>query len=473
MKRENIHSSIVKFTFSIALVSFLFGTLSILGDNEVLVLDQQKAEDIAIENSPELRMLGGQQKIKALLVKENWRSYFPTAAVSWFRNANVVENDSESRSQRLALTLDQVVYDGGRRFLALQAALNDLNLSKFDFLLGINNLKFKVRSAYYTLLSNKAQMEIQKKSIERQKEQLRFAKREKQLGDSTELQVLQIENRLNEIQLQYQKTETSLLSGIQEFKIQLRLPSSTNIILAADILNGLKFAYKEIPLDQLVSLAFQSRVEFERNKAAELQAMSEFEIAKSFYIPTLSIGGYYAGSGDRFEPKQREYGFNFKLSMPIGANTLQDTSNYISRNDDTNKSLTSTTTMNIMDNLQYKRKIASTGLSAEQAKITRKQQDDIVRIEVFKALQNYEQCWKSMILADENAKTFEKRLKIKEKEVSLGDAKRVDLAETEIFYLQAVNTMISSRVQYLLAVSQLEMAVGASLDSLELIKTNK
>ncbi|TGL32653.1 TolC family protein [Leptospira koniambonensis] len=452
---------------------FLFGPVSVLGENELLILDQQKAEDIAIENSPDLRLLGGQQKIKALLVKENWRSYFPTASVSWFRNANVIENDSESRSQRLALTLDQVVYDGGRRHLALQAALNDLNLSKYDFLLGINNLKFKVRSAYYTLLSNKAQMEIQKRSIDRQKEQLRFAKREKQLGDSTELQVLQIENRLNEIQLQYKRTETSFLSGIEEFKIQLRLPSTTNILLAADILNGITFSFKEIPLDQLISIAFQSRVEFERNKAAELQALSEFEIAKSFYIPTLSIGGYYAGSGDRFEPKQREYGFNFKLSMPIGANTLQDTSNYISRNDDTNKSLTSTTTMNIMDNLQYKRKIASTGISAEQAKITRKQQDDIVRIEVLKAIQNYRQCWESMILADDNAKLFEKRLKIKEKEVSLGDAKRVDLAETEIFYLQAVNTMITSRVQYLTAVSQLEMATGTSLDSLELIKVKK
>ncbi|WP_244244907.1 TolC family protein [Leptospira koniambonensis] len=473
MNKERDTSFKIECIIVYTLICFLFGPVSVLGENELLILDQQKAEDIAIENSPDLRLLGGQQKIKALLVKENWRSYFPTASVSWFRNANVIENDSESRSQRLALTLDQVVYDGGRRHLALQAALNDLNLSKYDFLLGINNLKFKVRSAYYTLLSNKAQMEIQKRSIDRQKEQLRFAKREKQLGDSTELQVLQIENRLNEIQLQYKRTETSFLSGIEEFKIQLRLPSTTNILLAADILNGITFSFKEIPLDQLISIAFQSRVEFERNKAAELQALSEFEIAKSFYIPTLSIGGYYAGSGDRFEPKQREYGFNFKLSMPIGANTLQDTSNYISRNDDTNKSLTSTTTMNIMDNLQYKRKIASTGISAEQAKITRKQQDDIVRIEVLKAIQNYRQCWESMILADDNAKLFEKRLKIKEKEVSLGDAKRVDLAETEIFYLQAVNTMITSRVQYLTAVSQLEMATGTSLDSLELIKVKK
>ncbi|PJZ68269.1 channel protein TolC [Leptospira perolatii] len=449
---------------------FLFPSL-LMGGDEMLVLDQRKAEDIAVENSPEMKLISSQQSIKTLIVKENWRTYFPTASVSWFRNANVIENESDSRSQRLALTMEQIVFDGGRRSLALQAALNDLNLSRYDFLLAVNNLKFKVRSAYFNLLSNKAQFEMQNRSIERQKEQLRFAKREQQLGETTEVQVLQIENRLNEIILQNKRTESSFLSGIEEFKIQLRLPSSARIRLAADILNGITFNYKELPLDQLVGLAFRSRVEFDRTKAAELQAMSEYEIAKSFYIPSISVGGFYAASGDRFEPKQREYGFNFRVSMALGANTLQDTSNYISRNDDTNRSLTSTTTLGIMDNLQYKRKIAQTGIAAEQARLTRAQLDDIIRIEVSKALQNYRLAWEALKLADENAKVFEKRLRIKEKQVGLGDVRRVDLAETEIFYVEAVNAMIANRVQFMTAVSQLEMAVGANLDSLELIKT--
>lgn len=442
-------------------------------ETDNVVLDLRKSEDIAVENSPDVRLLGSQQMIKNLIVKESWRAYFPTASVSWFRNANVVENESDSRSQRIALNVDQVIFDGGRRSLALQAALNDLNLSKYDFLISINNLKLKVRNAYYGLLSNKAQLEIQAKSIQRQKDQLRFSQRELKLGETTEVQLLQIENRLNEITLQNKRTETAYQSGVEEFKILLRLPSATKISLSADILNGIKFAYKELSLDNLVGLAFQSRIEFARTKAAEIQTTSEYEIAKSFYIPTVSVGGFYASSGDRYDPKQREFGFNFKFSMALGPNSIQDTSNYISRNDDTNRSLTSTTTVGIMDNMQYKRKIAQTGIAAEQAQITRRQLDDIIRIEVAKALQNYKLSWESLKLADENAKVFEKRLLIKEKQVSLGDARRTDLAETEIFYLEAINTMISSRVQYLTAVSQLEMAVGASLDSLELIKTGK
>lgn len=440
---------------------------------EKLYLDVKKSEDVAIENSPELRLLGSQQRIKGLIVNENWRSYFPTASVSWFRNSNVVENESDSRSQRVSLNLDQVIYDGGRRRLALQAAMHDLDLSKYDLLLSINDLKFKTRNAYYTILSNKAQLELQERSIERQKEQLKFAQRELKLGDTTEVQLLQISNRLNEIQLQHKRTEIAYSTGLEEFKILLRLPSFSEVILKDRIEDGYDFKFKTISEKDLVDLAFRSRVEFDRTKAAELQALSEHEIAKSYYIPTFSVGSYYASAGDRYEPRQREYGFNFKMSMALGANTVQDTSNYISRNQDTDRALTSSTTVGIYDNLQYKRKIAQSGIAAEQAKITRRQLDDIIRIEVHKALHNYNVSWESMLLADENADSFDKRLKIKQRQVEIGEVRRVDLAETEIFYLEAQKAKINTRVQFLLSVSQLEMAVGASLDSLNLITQKK
>lgn len=440
---------------------------------EKLYLDVRKSEDVAIENSPELKLLGSQQRIKGLIVNENWRNYFPTASVSWFRNSNVVENESDSRSQRVSLNLDQVIYDGGRRKLALQAAMHDLDLSKYDLLLSINDLKFKTRNAYYTILSNKAQLELQERSIERQKEQLKFAQRELKLGDTTEVQVLQISNRLNEIQLQHKRTEIAYSTGLEEFKILLRLPSSSEVNLKDRIEDGYDFQFKTISEKDLVDLAFRSRVEFDRTKAAELQALSEHEIAKSYYIPTFSVGSYYASAGDRYEPRQREYGFNFKMSMALGANTVQDTSNYISRNQDTDRALTSSTTVGIYDNLQYKRKIAQSGIAAEQAKITRRQLDDIIRIEVHKALHNYNVTWESMLLADENADSFDKRLKIKQRQVEIGEVRRVDLAETEIFYLEAQKAKINTRVQFLLSVSQLEMAVGASLDSLNLIMQKK
>ncbi|TGN06722.1 TolC family protein [Leptospira bandrabouensis] len=440
---------------------------------EKLYLDVKKSEDVAIANSPELRLLGSQQRIKGLIVNENWRNYFPTASVSWFRNSNVVENEADSRSQRVSLNLDQVIYDGGRRKLALQAAMHDLDLSKYDLLLSINDLKFKTRNAYYTILSNKAQLELQERSIERQKEQLKFAQRELKLGDTTEVQVLQISNRLNEIQLQHKRTEIAYNTGLEEFKILLRLPSISEVILKDRIEDGYDFKFKSISEKDLVDLAFRSRVEFDRTKAAELQALSEHEIAKSYYIPTFSVGSYYASAGDRYEPRQREYGFNFKMSMALGPNTVQDTSNYIARNQDTDRALTSSTTVGIYDNLQYKRKIAQSGIAAEQAKITRRQLDDIIRIEVHKALHNYSVSWESMLLADENAESFDKRLKIKQRQVEIGEVRRVDLAETEIFYLEAQKAKINTRVQFLLSVSQLEMAVGASLDSLNLITQKK
>lgn len=462
----------MKLHLHLLLVICLLLTLKAEPTNTVS-LSLRKAEDVAVENSPDLRILRSQQKIKGFIVNENWRTYFPSASVSWFRNSNIIENESDNRSQRLSLNLDQVIYDGGRRKLALSAAMIDLDLSKYDLLISINSLRYKTRNSYYNILSLMATLDILQNSIDRQSEQLKFSTKELNLGETTEIQTIQIENRLNEIELQNKQTKIALNTSIEEYKVLLRLPSEIRINLVDKILSSSDYIFKDIPESDLVNIALKSRIEFDRTKAAELQTAAEYEIAKSYYVPTLSIGGYYASTGDRYPPREREFGFNFKMNMFLGPNSIQDSSNYISRKEDTNRSLTSSTTIGIYDNLQYKRNIAQSGIDAEQAKISRKQLNDIIRIEVKKAYENYKLSWDSMVLADQNAEVFEKRLFIKKKQVELGEARRIDLAETEIFYLEAQNAKINARVRFLISISDLELAVGASLDSLRLVNRKK
>jgi outer membrane protein len=447
---------------------YLFPLSFVYAEN--LVLTIRSAEDVGIENSPEIKLISSQQMIKELLVNESWRTYFPTASVSWFRTNNASLNESDSRSQRLALNLDQVVFDGGRRSLALQAAMSELNLSRYDLAIALNQLRFKIRQSFYKILSGKAQIDILEKSIERQKEQLKYSKRELSLGETTELQMLQIENRLNEITLQRNNAKIQYRNDMEEFKILLRLPSEANVELQGDILTGVTFNYQELAEDELSKIAISSRVEIDRAKAKEIQATSEKEIAESYYIPTLSLGGFYAGSGDRLDPTQREYGLNFKINMLLGPNSVQDTSNYISRNDDTNRSLTSSTTVNIYDQLQYKRTLAQSSIAFTQAKVNRRQLNDIIRIEVIKALSSLKSSNENLNLSDENVKIFDKRLSIKILQTNLGDSRRIDLAETEIFFLQAKTAQINARVQYLTSIAQLELAIGANLDTLKLME---
>ncbi|WP_411821499.1 TolC family protein [Leptospira sp. 'Mane'] len=453
----------------IIIFPFFFGLQKGLSSEPTnLLLGVQQAEAIGIENSPEIKLVSSQRSIKELLVKESWRTYFPTASVSWFRNGNTTENEADARSQRLALNLDQVVFDGGRRSLALQVALSDLNLSKYELTIAINQLKFKIRSGFYKILSSKAQIDILDKSIERQADQLKFAKKEQSLGDSTELAVLQIENRLNEITLQRNNAAIAYRNEMEEFKILLRLPSDCKLSLEGDILEGIVYSYKDLPEEDLIRIALSSRVEIDRAKAKEIQTASEKEIAESYYIPTFSVGGFYAGSGDRYDPRQREYGLNFKVNMLFGPNSIQDTSNYISRYDDTNRSLTSSTTANIYDQLQYKRNLVQTAIAHTQAKVTRRQLDDILKIEVIKSHSTLTSSYENMKLADENVKIFDKRLSIKILQTKLGDARRIDLAETEIFFLQAKTAQVTARVQYMTSIAQLELSLGANLDSLKL-----
>ncbi len=435
-----------------------------------LSLNVTEAEKLGIENSPQIKVIGYQQQVKNLLVTENWRNYFPTVSVRWDRNTNIIQSADDSRNHRLSLNVDQVVYDGGRRALALQTVLSDLALQKYELRLALNDLRFRIRTAYYNLLSRKAQIAVYENSVKRQSEQLYYANNELRLGETTEVQVLEVENRLNEIVVQEKNSQIGYSNQMEDFKILLRLPSETLVDLQGDILKSANFRFEELDEEELVGYAYKYRVEFDRAKAQELQTTAQYQYAKAYWIPNLSIGGYSAFRDVDYPARQQEWGLNFKVSMLLGPNTFSDTSNYTSRNDGTDRSLSSSTAVSFYDQLPYKRQIVSTGIAAYQAKLNRKQLDDIIKNEVKKALSNYQASWVAMKQADINVRLFEKRIKIKEHQVKLGEARRTELAENEIRFLEAKNAQIAAIVRYMTAISELEISTGLSLDSLKLLE---
>ena len=63
-----------------------------------------------------------------------------------------------------------------------------------------------------------------------------------------------------------------------------------------------------------------------------------------------------------------------------------------------------------------------------------------------------------------------KRIKIKEHQVKLGEARRTELAENEIRFLEAKNAQIAAKVRYMTSIAELEISTGLSLDSLKLLE---
>lgn len=433
-------------------------------------LDLSDAEKLGIENSPQIKVIGYQQQVKNLLVTENWRNYFPTVTVRWDRNSNIIQSADDTRNNRLSVNVDQVVYDGGRRALSLLTVLSDVALQKYDLRLALNDLRFKIRTSYFNLLSRKAQMKVYEFSKKRQNEQLYFATNELRLGETTEVQTLEVENRLNEIIVLEKNSQIAYSNQMEDFKILLRLPSDTQVDLKGDILKTVNLKFEEMEELELIEYAYKYRVEFDRAKAQEMQTSAQHEYAKAYWIPNVSIGGFSALRDQDYPPRQQEWGVNFKVSMLLGANTFSDTGNYTSRNDDTDKSYNSSTAMSFVDQLPYKRQIVSSGIAAYQAKLSRKQLDDIIKNEVKKALANYKASWAAMKQAEGNVTLFEKRIKIKEQQVRLGEARRTELAENEIRYLEAKNAEIAAIVRYMTSISELELSTGLSLDSLKLLE---
>lgn len=441
----------------------------VLTGEQPVLWSVQMAEQTAIENSPEIKLLGGQQLIKRLLVSEAWRKYFPTASLGWARNSTVTDNQTDSRNQRVVLTIEEVVYDGGRRDLAMNAAISDLALSKYDYLIALNQLRFQVRQTFYGLLGKDSQIEGLRKSVSRQRQQVRFSKAELELGQTTELELLTLQNRLNEIELQLKTAEIERRNGLEELRILIRVQDQRNMRLVGDFLRTVYFHYRAVKEVDMVASAQRNRVEFDRAKAQELQAVAQKDIAESYWIPQVSVGGFYGYSGDRYPPRQREYGFNFRVSMRLGGHTGEDSSSLSSANENTKRTLSSNTSLGIYDNMDYERNIVAGRLGAAQARLSRVQLEDKIRVEVSRSVQNYHATYEAMQLADKNIALFEKRLRINDEQLRLGDIRRLDLAETEIRYLEAKNAQLGARLAHMIAAAQLEIAAGVPIDSMQLL----
>lgn len=446
----------------------VFSNTFIHADENLKTLTIEEAEDIGVKNSPEIVLIGSQQTIKKRLVKENWRNYFPIVSVRWDRNKSVIENSSDTRNQRLVLNLEQVVYDGGRRSLALKSALSDLALAKYDQLIALNDYRLKLRSLFYDILSQKAILNAIHKSLDRQKEQLTFAKKEVSLGENSSIQLLELENRYNEIVYQENNAKIELQNKLRDFKILLRIDFSENIDVKGDVIGTVGYKFANLSENEILPIALKSRVEIDRANAADLLANSDYKYAKTYFIPTISVGSYYGYNGETYPPRKPEWGVNFKISMLMGPNTLTDSANYSHLNNN-DKNYSASTSLSIYDQLQYKRKIISTGIAAYKARLDKKYIISSVATDVKKALANYEVSWKAVKQADANIELFEKRIEITQLQVSLGEAKRTDLATTEIRYLEAKNAQIAARVRYMLSVAQLEIALGIGIDSFGLI----
>jgi len=234
---------------------------------EPLSLNIDRAVGIAIENSFELKEIMAREEIYSMTIDENFRQYFPSVTFSYFQTDEVRIRETDSRQSKLSVDTELLIYDGGKRTLNYEVAKLNALLASNDYKIALNKLIMQVRSAYLNLLKLKETVKIYQMTLDMGNIQLKFIRKEYELGDATKLAVMEIEAKIREIELSLKQAVDEYESSLKEFKLLLRIDWRTPVEITGDVEKDFIFISPvKIDDDEMISLAIRRRKEIESGR---------------------------------------------------------------------------------------------------------------------------------------------------------------------------------------------------------------
>ncbi|GBF52092.1 outer membrane efflux protein [Leptospira ryugenii] len=384
---------------------------STIAGSEPLVINMEEAEGIGLTNSVILASLKDRREVFKMIATEKWRNYLPRVGISYFglKNANVNQPDSQYNDIRVQL--NQLLYDGGENALEIESAKLQEMLNGEDWKIAKERLLLDVRKAYLRLLASEVKFFVAEKSYLRTLKQLNDAKAERREGFLTELQELEISNKLHELELNLIKAKSQHSQNEIELKKQMNLPLEVPIRLKDSLIRDYVLLPPNLSGDE-ESLALDQKPEVKKSKLAIENLKTRKEITENYWKPKLFVGGYYGQNINGALPVKNDvYGFSFTVQTQLGSSTNQTSTNYGIQTDGTGiqripgfgpqfvgrgENAFNSNTLNLFEDLSYSRKIYEGKIALSDAVRSNQLLEVTVQAEAFKAKEKLKESWKTL-----------------------------------------------------------------------------
>jgi len=439
-----------------------------------LRIDLAMAIRIGTANHFALLAASNKQLAIRKLITERWRAYLPSADIAFTRSNIVNIGTPDSQSNELRLTIEQVIYDGGRRDLDMDLANIDQILARDEFRVTYNQVRIDIQKTYLQALAAKGKIVLNEKSMERARLQLHEARREESLGFSTHVQVLTVAARLREIELALSQARDAYRQAMHNLKLALNLEFETPIELDGDIFYDFFLRPPNVDLDRLIRNARARRPEMAKAETMLQRLKKEKEMAENAWIPKFSINGYVGRTGTQLQnpPRQPEWGVGIKLTFPLAGSTgsLSSGAGTIPK---TQQSNNDSADVKLFDDISYDRKVLESrialGQGIEDYNTTRTK----IPVDVAKAYDKLMESWDAIRIG--NGRTFFQfeGLRIVQARGGIGDLKRSEIVLQETELVRAQQDLDDAIANYMVSAYELEFSAGQDPGTLRLFDYRK
>lgn len=399
---------------------------------------------IALTHSPDINI--SKSDLEAAKARESFQTgdYLPqinASVIAGKSNLKVGDYNLDGSGLMGKISASQLIYDFGKTGGKMDASKQERLSYEANLKQTIAQKILEVKTNYYNVLKAKSIIDVNKKDVELQKEQLRRSKRYFETGiktiiDVTDAQVrltqakLNLNNSTYDLKLQKAIFEQSLgylpEDGTYDFKYQ------TTDWLQEDFKDALPKVSSDVA--SYIKFAYEHRHELAQARFLSKSASAKVRSYQGEYLPSLYLAGDYAKfSTDENDPLLHQ-GSQWQAGAVLNWNLYAGNK--------TNASVAAAK----QEKLKTESQIAKLKLQ--------------IKREVVQAYLGVKRTNDAIILSESVARASLQKFNQAQKRYEHGLSDYIELQDARQGYIQSLNNLVRAYYDYFIALAQLDYATG-------------
>lgn len=401
------------------------------------VLDLDNALRYALENNFSIRQARERLRQQEGLIVEVRAEALPNVSLeAGYSRDDKAFSSTAYQDWRVGVYVRQLVYSGGGVRAALDAAQTTRQAAVLDIESVVSNVLLAVRTRFADVLLNRQRIAVQEQSVALLNEQLQTVKNRFDAGSVSQFEVLTAEVALANAQPALITARNAYRVAIDELRAVLgyQNPFGDNLAKVPNFAGELTFTPVTYELETALAAAKARRPELQR--LAQLQSAREsgLTVAKSDYLPTVSVTAGYEDVKSR-------------------------TSNSFSDNID-GWTTGVTASWAIFDGARTRGRVAQARAQLSQARLSVAEQTLAIEVEVRRALSSLQEAAELAAAATKVVGQAEEALRLADVRYRNGAATQLDVLQARQALTEASLNRLEANYRHTIALATVRKAIA-------------
>jgi outer membrane protein len=352
------------------------------------------------------------------------------------KDDSLVQGGGSDQDWSIVLQARQALYAGGGISAALDAQKTAREAALLDLKAAINNALLDVRTRYYDVLLAREQIAVQEQNVQLLRQQLQNARNRFEAGTVSNFEVLRAEVELANAQPELIKARNRQRTSIDQLRQAIGYTNTApeNLRKTPEFVGTLEFEPVTYDLAKALESARVNRPDLARLESLARAREAGVRVEQAGYRPTLdAVGGYQvvkSSGSDRFKDSLDGWTVGVQSSWAI------------------------------FDGRATAGKVAQARSQLRQARLSVREQELAVEVEVRTALSSLQEAGELAEAARKVVEQAEESLRLAEARYAAGSATQLDVLQARVALTQSRTNQLEANYRYNVALAAVRRALG-------------